>query len=203
MKQLLVIFGPPAVGKMTVGRAIQRRTGLPLFHNHMAIEPALRYFEFGSEPFGKLVNTFRRALFHSVANSELPGLIFTYVWDLDAASDRRALERLAAQYETVGANIAFLELRASLPERIARNKGEDRIAAKPSKRDLVRSEANLRALESMKLNSDGPIPLPYRHVVIDTDGLTAMAVAARAIDELGLVWAGGDSHNRGERQEPA
>jgi len=197
VKQLLVIFGPPAVGKMTVGRAIQRRTGLPLFHNHMAIEPALRYFEFGSEPFGQLVNTFRRALFQSVAHSALPGLIFTYVWDLEAASDRRALERLCELYESVGADIAFLELRASLGERITRNKGEDRIAAKPSKRDLERSEANLRALESMKLNSDGAITLPYRHVVLDTDGLTAIAVAERAMIALDLEGVGADSQHQG------
>ena len=201
LKRLLVIFGPPAVGKMTVGREIQRRTGLPLFHNHMAIEPALRFFEFGSEPFGKLVNTLRRALFQAVADSELPGLIFTYVWDLEAASDRRALAQIAKLYEDVGADIAFLELEASLDERIARNKGADRIAAKPSKRDLARSEARLRSLESMQLNSGGRIPLPYRHVVIDSNGLTAVEVADRAIAALGLAHERTDSQNpqRAER----
>ena len=29
--KLIVIFGPPAVGKMTVGLELQRRTGLRLF----------------------------------------------------------------------------------------------------------------------------------------------------------------------------
>ncbi|GAA0433130.1 hypothetical protein Aca07nite_02490 [Actinoplanes capillaceus] len=36
---LLFIVGPPAVGKMTVGERIAARTGLRLFHNHLAIEP--------------------------------------------------------------------------------------------------------------------------------------------------------------------
>ncbi|WP_331740998.1 MULTISPECIES: hypothetical protein [unclassified Streptomyces] len=39
---LLYIVGPPAVGKAIVGHEIATRTGLRLFHNHMAIEPVLR-----------------------------------------------------------------------------------------------------------------------------------------------------------------
>jgi shikimate kinase len=30
----IVIFGPPAVGKMTVGQELARLTGYKLFHNH-------------------------------------------------------------------------------------------------------------------------------------------------------------------------
>jgi hypothetical protein len=45
---LLFVVGPPAVGKMTVGREIAERTGLRLFHNHMSAEPVLPFFDFGS-----------------------------------------------------------------------------------------------------------------------------------------------------------
>ncbi|GAB3835271.1 hypothetical protein ACFPIJ_11650 [Dactylosporangium cerinum] len=71
---LLFIVGPPAVGKMTVGEQIAARTGLRLFHNHMAIELVLRFFPFGSPPFGRLVDRFRRDLIEEVAASDLPGL---------------------------------------------------------------------------------------------------------------------------------
>lgn len=76
---LIVIFGPPAVGKMTIGRIIQQKTGIRLFHNHMAIEPVLNFFEFGSAPFQRLVDEFRIRLFEEVAESDLPGMSFTYV----------------------------------------------------------------------------------------------------------------------------
>ena len=36
--KLVILFGPHAVGKMTVGQALSRITGLKLFHNHMTIE---------------------------------------------------------------------------------------------------------------------------------------------------------------------
>jgi shikimate kinase len=35
---LIFIVGPPAVGKMTVGAELARRTGFQLFHNHHAID---------------------------------------------------------------------------------------------------------------------------------------------------------------------
>jgi hypothetical protein len=41
---LLFIVGPPAVGKMSVGFEIAALTGLRLFHNHLAIEPVLRFY---------------------------------------------------------------------------------------------------------------------------------------------------------------
>ena len=43
-KTLLILLGPHAVGKMTVGQEIAKITGLRLFHNHMSIELALKLF---------------------------------------------------------------------------------------------------------------------------------------------------------------
>lgn len=38
---LLILFGPAASGKMSVGCRIAERTRYRLFHNHMTIEPLL------------------------------------------------------------------------------------------------------------------------------------------------------------------
>ena len=40
----MVVFGPPAVGKMTVGRAVCDRTDFRLFLNHHTIEPLSEIF---------------------------------------------------------------------------------------------------------------------------------------------------------------
>lgn len=42
--KLIILLGPHAVGKMTVGQALSRITGLKLFHNHMTIELLARFF---------------------------------------------------------------------------------------------------------------------------------------------------------------
>ena len=67
MRTLVVLIGPPASGKMTVGRELEDLTGFPLFHNHMTIELVLPFFEFGSDSFSRLVGTFRQQIFEEVA----------------------------------------------------------------------------------------------------------------------------------------
>lgn len=42
--KLVLIVGSGAVGKMTVGQELMKRTGLRLFHNHMMIEPVIEIF---------------------------------------------------------------------------------------------------------------------------------------------------------------
>jgi hypothetical protein len=153
---LLYVVGPPAVGKMAVGHEIAQRTGLRLFHNHLAIDPVLRFFPFGSPPFGRLVGEFRRRMFEEVAASDLPGLIFTYVWAFDLPSDQETLNAYAVPFRQRGARILYLELQASQDERLRRNEGEFRLAEKPSKRDTEASRRNLLALDSEhRLNSAG------------------------------------------------
>lgn len=70
---LVFIIGPPAVGKMTVGLELSALTGIPLFHNHHSIEAVLPVFDFGTEPFNRLVSGFRDRMFIEVAESEFPG----------------------------------------------------------------------------------------------------------------------------------
>jgi hypothetical protein len=48
---VIVIFGPPAVGKMAVGMELAAKTGYKLFHNHHTIEFLLNFFEYGSPGF--------------------------------------------------------------------------------------------------------------------------------------------------------
>ena len=42
--KLVLIFGPQAVGKMTVGQELAKITGLKLFHNHMTIDLVSNFF---------------------------------------------------------------------------------------------------------------------------------------------------------------
>lgn len=42
------LYGPPAVGKLTVATELGALTGLPVFHNHLAVDAARCLFPFGS-----------------------------------------------------------------------------------------------------------------------------------------------------------
>ena len=96
--KLVLIIGAGAVGKMTVGQALMRKTGLRLFHNHMMIEPVIDIFGTFN---GQAVNRLREVVFEEFLRSDLPGMIFTYMWAFDMPSDRAYIEALAARFDEV------------------------------------------------------------------------------------------------------
>ncbi|HEX5965213.1 MAG TPA: AAA family ATPase [Pyrinomonadaceae bacterium] len=181
--KFVVIFGPPAVGKMTVGHELAKLTGLKLFHNHMTIDLVLNFFEFGEEPFFKLVNEFRRRVFEEVAASELPGLIFTFVWALESEGDRKFIDDSCEIFRKQGAEVFFVELEADQQERLKRNESEFRLAEKSPKRDLEKSRERLLADDAKyKLNSNGDFFYTQNYLKIVNTNLPAVE-AARQIAE--------------------
>jgi hypothetical protein len=187
MKKLVIVFGPPAVGKMAVGYELERLTGLPLFHNHMTIDVVLRFFAFGTPAFQRLVSEFRTRICEEVAASDLPGLVFTYVWALDVAEDKAFIDTVCGIFERAGAEPCFVELQASQEERLRRNETELRLVEKRPKRDLEHSrELLLRADAKYRLASNGDFFYPDRHLCIDNTSLTPPEVAERIIERFAL-----------------
>ena len=177
---LVMLVGPPAVGKMTVGHELAARTGLRLFHNHHTIDLVLRFFDFGTPAFQRLVGEFRRRVFEEVAASNLPGLIFTYVWAFDDPRDAEAVERWAAIFRERGGRVVFAELEASQAERLRRNETEFRLAEKPFKRDLAVSRERLLEQDvRYQLNSHGAYDGRPDWFRLETTALSAADAAER------------------------
>lgn len=186
-----MIFGPPAAGKMTVGREVSRLTGYPLFHNHMTVEPVLELFPFGSTPFERLVSEFRRRILEEAADSGLPGLVFTYVWALDDPGDKALVDSYAELVEERGGTTAFAELYAPLDVRLERNRTPLRLDAKRSKRDVEASDGWLREAERAVLNTGGAFGAQELlggrpHVRVDNTSLSPEQAARRIVEGLRL-----------------
>jgi hypothetical protein len=187
-KTLVIIFGPPAVGKMTVGASLARRTGLRLFHNHLTIELVLRFFEFGSPPFKRLVSEFRTRIFEEVAASSLPGMIFTYVWAVDDPSDTRSVERLSGIFRGRGADVYLVELESTQEERLRRNETEFRLSEKESKRDVTASRARLLEHDAVyRMNTQGEFANRPDYLRIDNTNVSADDAAEMIIRHFGLA----------------
>ena len=154
-KKFLIIFGPPAVGKMTVAFEVAKMTGFKVFHNHMTIELLLPFFDFGSPAFNRLNESFRMKIFEEVAQSEINGFIFTFTWALELDSEKQYVDRIIAIFEKHGWEHHFIELEASFEERLKRNKSEFRLSEKASKRNVEESEQRLiRNSTKYKMNSN-------------------------------------------------
>jgi len=182
---LLFVFGPPAVGKMTVGRAIADASSFRLFHNHHVIEPLLEVFEFETPQFQTLMGEFRQRLLEEAAAADVD-LVFTLVWALDLTDDAEAVRRHLAPFVETGRQVALVELHAGLGTRLQRNRTELRLAEKKSKRDLVWSDDNVRGLERYQMNTGVPSPADdvialYPHLRIDNTDRSPADVAAQVL----------------------
>jgi hypothetical protein len=185
---LLFVFGPPAVGKMTVGRAIAEASGFRLFHNHHVIEPLLDVFAFESPHFQTLLAEFRQRVLEEAAAADVD-LVFTLVWALDLPDDAAAVRRHLAPFVDAGRRVAIVELYAGLETRLARNRTPYRLAEKKSKRDLAWSDSNVRDLERIQMNTGVPSPADeviagFPHLRIDNTLRTPEDVAAQVLEWL-------------------
>ncbi|KAA0566716.1 AAA family ATPase [Bacillus sp. CH30_1T] len=177
MKFVLVI-GPQAVGKMTVGQELAKLTDLKLFHNHMTIDLVSHFFDYGTKEGKRLVSLFRREIFEEVSKSDLYGMIFTYVWAFDMQEDWDYINQVSQLFESKGGTVYFVELEADLEERLERNKSSNRLEHKPSKRDIDWSEGDLKkSMEDYRLNSlEGEMKYS-NYIKINNTNLSAEEVA--------------------------
>ena len=186
--KLLIICGPPASGKMTVGQELQKLTGYKLFHNHLSLELVNQFFDWGTPHFKKLDKQIRFSIFEEVAKSNLEGLIFTYVWAFDEPTDTAYIEEIVEVFKERNPTVCFVDLVCDLEERLQRNKHENRLQHKPSKRDVVFSEKNLLKIEkTYRMNSyEGEFP-DKEFFKIDNTKLTAQETAVKIVHHFQLI----------------
>lgn len=178
--KLVIIIGPHAVGKMTVGQELAELTGLKLLHNHMTIEFVSQFFDVFTSSEGKRLNSlFKNEILNAIAQSDLTGLIFTCMVDFDVPSSYEGMLSVAKLFESYNSEIYVAELYADFSVRIERNKTENRLLHKPTKRDVLKSEEVFRDIEANhRLNSlNGEIPFK-NYVRIDNTNLSPNETAA-------------------------
>lgn len=185
--KFVMIIGPQAVGKMTVGQELAKITGLKLFHNHMTIDLVSNFFSYGSEQGKKLVHSFRMQIFEEVAKSNLEGLIFTYVWAFNMREDEEYYKKVTEIFRKENAEIYLIELEAELEERIKRNETENRLLNKPTKRNIEWSKNNLlKDVDKYRLNSLSGEIKEKNYLRIDNTNLSAEEVAKMIKEKFDL-----------------
>ena len=178
MPKFLMIIGPQAVGKMTVGQELSKIIDYKLFHNHMTIEVVRLIFDYDKEVYNKMNFEMRNLVFKEYAKSNENGIIFTACFDFGNELDicKNEFEEWTKGYE----DVYVVELETTLEERLKRNKTANRLNCKASKRDLEWSEANLlKSVTKHKFNSDDKQgeSLFKNYYKIDNTNLSAEDVA--------------------------
>ncbi len=181
--KLLFLIGAQAVGKMTVGQEIAKLTPMKLFHNHMTIEPVISLF--GSYN-GAVTERLRRVIFEEFPRSGNYGMIFTYVWAFDQQADWDYVAWVTRLFEDAGATVDYAELIADRAVRMRRNRTENRLNEKPSKRNVALSERLIAHAEERYRCVSEPGEIPYeRYLRLNTNELSAREAAEIIIGHFG------------------
>ena len=177
---LILIIGSGAVGKMTVGQELMKITDFRLFHNHMMIEPVLEIF---GKFDGDAVSRLRDVVFEEFMKTNYQGMIFTYMWAFDMREDWDYVKSVAEKFEKTGGTVDYVELVADRAVRLERNRSENRLKNKASKRDIAASEGRMLREETKYriVSNEGEIPFE-NYIKIDNTNLEP-DVVARMIKE--------------------
>ena len=187
--KLLFIFGAHAAGKMTVGQEVSRITPMKLFHNHMTIEPVIELFGAYN---GEVTQRLRQVVFEEFAKTDNYGLIFTFIWAFDVPYDVVYVRSLTKLYQDAGAQVDYVELIAPQDVRLVRNRTENRLKEKASKRNVALSEMRMLSAEEKYRCVSAPGEIvellgcaPERYLRLDNTNLSPEEAAERIVSYFG------------------
>jgi hypothetical protein len=175
--KLLILFGPPAVGKMTVGKILEEQAGFKLFHNHAIMDGIMHIFGRGSLAEDRLSRGIREQVIKQAADSNID-LIFTYVWNFSRDKGKQNIDAYKQLYESRGGEVYFVELVAPQSIRAARANDPERYRIKayaPTSAEIAQTE------QTQKFQSPSPFYYPEQYMQIDTSKKQPSIIASEII----------------------
>lgn len=168
--KLLFLHGSPAVGKLTVAKALLQLVPGRLMDNHAAIDLALTIFDFGAPGFWELVHDVRRSAMNAAAEHRVPLLVTTFCYA--EPEDREQFGQIEAIVQRDGGELLPVFLHCSREEALRRVGNPDRV----ERRKLTSGEHLIRDLDRYDLTA---VPRPDC-LRLDT-GVNAADVTAQEI----------------------
>ncbi|MCL5430341.1 MAG: AAA family ATPase [Candidatus Marsarchaeota archaeon] len=176
---LLVIYGPPATGKLTVATEFCRITGFKLLDNHSVNDLVERIVPFGTNDFSELVIDIRKMLISKAADTGT-SLVFTSIWKDANYESAQPLRELV---ESKGGNVHFVYLKAKREELLRRVDGDSR-----KQFGKIKDGQTLSGyLDRHGVPDTAPIPGSF---VIDNTDTSAATVAGQIAEHFGFQRTG-------------
>ena len=107
---VVLIYGPAAAGKYTIGSKVSEELGVPLFHNHLTVDLVSALFDFGSNGFRELRGNIWRSAFQAAANE---GKSFVFTFHPEATVERSLIGELSGIVKKAEGSMLFVELECS------------------------------------------------------------------------------------------
>jgi hypothetical protein len=174
--KLVILYGAPAAGKLTIATELGKRTGFKVFHNHLSIDCVKPVFDFGTPPFLRMIETIRFATIAEAAREGVD-LIHTFVYAF--GEDDEHFAKLISSAEDNGGEVHLVLLRCDPDVLRTRIGNESRVRiGKLTNPDSVDGSLSRFDLRSTYPRRDS--------LVIDTTDLEPCAAASRIIEHFEL-----------------
>lgn len=171
--KLIFLYGPPAVGKLTVGKALAKLTGYKLFHSQLTVDLLESLFDWGEGPFFEFLHRYRLELIEAAAKHKVKGMIYTFVYW--RTHDEAFIREVVRRVERHRGKVCFVQLTCSIPTLLRR--------VRHTSRRQFRKIRTAKKLRTMIQQKDMFSSVPYRdNIVINTDALSPRN-AARMIQK--------------------
>lgn len=168
---LVVIHGPPGIGKRTISERVAELTGYGLFNLHMLGASFSGIFDWGTPPFYALRDELYPVVVRRALAGRDDGLVMTFIFEPTVRLEH--FEEFAAAAD----RSLFVGLVASLPEHARRITDPSRPAEK--------RWADAGGLADLLATGEFDFPpLPARSIVLDTTAMTPEAAAAEIVTQL-------------------
>lgn len=171
---VIFLHGGPASGKHTIGVRLSELTGLPLFHNHLAVDAAMSLFAFGTPAFNRMRAIIWQSAFTEAARA---GQSFIFTFNPESTVDPALISELRSSVESAGGKVHFVHVvcsRASTLDRMGN--------ATRTKFGKLTDPELFQAIEA-RGGFDFP-DLPDALLVVDTDRHGPDAAAAGIVKAL-------------------
>ena len=162
--KLVTLYGPPAVGKLSVAQALAARTGFRILHNHLFIDLSNALFALGTEASRGFAREVRQVSLDAARREGVTGIVLTFVYARDRddyilglceqaelAGDDVCLVRLTCDAKT-------LESRVADPSRVAFDKLTTVTGLRGKLAELSEPFGSVDGCESLGLRTDEMTP---------------------------------------------
>jgi hypothetical protein len=174
--KLVFLHGSPAVGKLTVAKALLQIVSGRLFDNHAAIDLARTVFDFGSPGFWELVRTVRSSAIEAAAEHDISLVVTTMCYaDPDDLPQYQKLEEIMRRHN---GELLPTFLHCSRAEAARRVGNSDRV----ERGKLTSPESLIRELDR---NNFSPVPRS-NCVKLDTEVSSARVTAQEIVSRFAL-----------------
>ena len=105
--KLIVIYGPPASGKLTTAKELSKLTGYKIFHNHLTVDLLTTIIPFGEGDFFKLSDKLRSDMYRLAVKNNV-SLISTFCYDKN--TDKKFIDNMVKAYRNRQGQVHFVKL---------------------------------------------------------------------------------------------